>query len=481
MSEALQSMPAPRLVVALDVPDPARAVPLVERLAPLGVLFKVGYEAFYGYGDAIRAALAARNAGYALDLKLHDIPRTVEAAVHAVVRPGVRLLTVHALGGAQMLEAAVDAAGEARRRARHPGARDLRGDDPDQHRRRGPGRAGPDRRTRRERDAAGRAGARRALRRRRLQRARGRRRSRASSARSSARSVRGFARRAPRTATRSAPRRRARRAKPAPTTPSSGARSSTTPIRSARRARSWRSCTGERDAATDLLRELEARGAILSGHFRLSSGRHSNRFVQKFRILEDPVLVERVAARARRRARDRSRRPSSSAPRSAASCSATRRRGSSGRSASSSRKRTARRRCAAASRSVPATARWSSKTSSRPAAPCARCSTSCARTAPSRPASAIIVQRASADFGVPTVRAARSADRVVRAGRVPAVRGRRAARPNRVRAFSGTLMDRAQQNEAIVDSRTDRGPTLRRAAWASARRIASSCGPKSRR
>ncbi|MEA2721930.1 MAG: orotate phosphoribosyltransferase [Candidatus Eremiobacteraeota bacterium] len=47
--------------------------------------------------------------------------------------------------------------------------------------------------------------------------------------------------------------------------------------------------------AGDLLRKLEARGAILSGHFRLSSGRHSNRFVQKFRILEDPPLVERVA------------------------------------------------------------------------------------------------------------------------------------------------------------------------------------------
>jgi orotate phosphoribosyltransferase len=47
--------------------------------------------------------------------------------------------------------------------------------------------------------------------------------------------------------------------------------------------------------ARDLLRELEARGAIVSGHFRLSSGRHSNRFVQKFRILEDPALVERVA------------------------------------------------------------------------------------------------------------------------------------------------------------------------------------------
>jgi len=56
--------------------------------------------------------------------------------------------------------------------------------------------------------------------------------------------------------------------------------------------------------ASDLLRELEARGAILNGHFRLSSGRHSNRFVQKFRILEDPVLVERVAAALAARARE---------------------------------------------------------------------------------------------------------------------------------------------------------------------------------
>lgn len=45
----------------------------------------------------------------------------------------------------------------------------------------------------------------------------------------------------------------------------------------------------------DLSKALEDRGALLNGHFRLSSGRHSNRFIQKFRILESPPLVEAVA------------------------------------------------------------------------------------------------------------------------------------------------------------------------------------------
>lgn len=48
-------------------------------------------------------------------------------------------------------------------------------------------------------------------------------------------------------------------------------------------------------AALDLNRELRERGALLQGHFRLSSGLHSARFVQKFRILEDPALVEPIA------------------------------------------------------------------------------------------------------------------------------------------------------------------------------------------
>jgi orotidine-5'-phosphate decarboxylase len=101
-----------RLVVALDVPVLERAVELIERLSPLGVIFKIGYEAVYGYGDAIRDVLERREASYMLDVKLHDIPRTVHAAVRSLVRPGVELLTVHALGGHTMLAAAVEAAEE---------------------------------------------------------------------------------------------------------------------------------------------------------------------------------------------------------------------------------------------------------------------------------------------------------------------------------------------------------------------------------
>ncbi len=102
----------PQLIVSLDVPAFATARNLVAELAPLGVWFKVGYEALYGYGEPLYAALEAADANVLIDAKLHDIPRTVEAAVRALVRPGVRLLTAHAIGGNEMLQAAVGAAGE---------------------------------------------------------------------------------------------------------------------------------------------------------------------------------------------------------------------------------------------------------------------------------------------------------------------------------------------------------------------------------
>lgn len=56
--------------------------------------------------------------------------------------------------------------------------------------------------------------------------------------------------------------------------------------------------------AGDLEALLAQRGALLEGHFRLSSGRHSDRFVQKFRLLEDPALVVPVAKAIADRFRD---------------------------------------------------------------------------------------------------------------------------------------------------------------------------------
>jgi orotidine-5'-phosphate decarboxylase len=101
-----------RLVVALDVPTLARAERLVDALSGIDVMFKIGYEAVYGFGEPLMERFASAGVPYMLDVKLHDIPRTVHAAVRALVRPGVALLTVHALGGLEMLGAAVEAAVE---------------------------------------------------------------------------------------------------------------------------------------------------------------------------------------------------------------------------------------------------------------------------------------------------------------------------------------------------------------------------------
>ena len=54
--------------------------------------------------------------------------------------------------------------------------------------------------------------------------------------------------------------------------------------------------SAESDAGASLAATLASRGALLDGHFRLSSGRHSDRFVQKFRLLENPAALAPVAA-----------------------------------------------------------------------------------------------------------------------------------------------------------------------------------------
>jgi len=101
-----------QLIVALDVPDAEQAERLVDRLYELDVIVKIGLEALFGYPERILSYCEARDVRTFVDAKLHDIPRTVAAAVAHLVRPNVRLVNVHALGGLDMMRAAVDAAGE---------------------------------------------------------------------------------------------------------------------------------------------------------------------------------------------------------------------------------------------------------------------------------------------------------------------------------------------------------------------------------
>jgi orotidine-5'-phosphate decarboxylase len=99
-----------RLAVALDVPDTAAALALVDRLEGSCRWLKVGMELYYSAGNALVEALRQRGYSIFLDLKLHDIPNTVAGAVRSATQAGAELLTVHASGGGAMLRAAAEAA-----------------------------------------------------------------------------------------------------------------------------------------------------------------------------------------------------------------------------------------------------------------------------------------------------------------------------------------------------------------------------------
>ncbi len=101
-----------QLIVALDVPSAEDAERLIDELYELDVIFKVGMEAAYGYGNRIFSYLESRDVRYFVDLKLHDIPRTVGAAIRQLVRPGAHIINVHALGGDEMMRTAVQNAYE---------------------------------------------------------------------------------------------------------------------------------------------------------------------------------------------------------------------------------------------------------------------------------------------------------------------------------------------------------------------------------
>jgi orotidine-5'-phosphate decarboxylase len=102
---------ADRICAALDFPSWRRAEPFARAIALEVGMLKVGLELFAAEGPAAVQAAAALGRPVFLDLKLHDIPNTVEGAARGAAAIGAALLTVHAAGGTEMIRAAVRGAG----------------------------------------------------------------------------------------------------------------------------------------------------------------------------------------------------------------------------------------------------------------------------------------------------------------------------------------------------------------------------------
>jgi orotidine-5'-phosphate decarboxylase len=99
-----------RLIVALDVGTRSEAISLTRSLAPFASWMKIGLQLFTAEGpDLIRTVREAGTKVF-LDLKLHDIPNTVARAVESAAKLEVDMLTLHLMGGGEMIRAAVDVA-----------------------------------------------------------------------------------------------------------------------------------------------------------------------------------------------------------------------------------------------------------------------------------------------------------------------------------------------------------------------------------
>jgi len=108
-TDAMRATP----IVALDFGSADDALALARRLGDSCRFYKVGSELFTAAGPSVVHALLEDGADVFLDLKFHDIPNTVAGSVRSAATLGVRLLTVHASGGAAMLRAAQEAASAA--------------------------------------------------------------------------------------------------------------------------------------------------------------------------------------------------------------------------------------------------------------------------------------------------------------------------------------------------------------------------------
>ncbi|KUJ84466.1 orotidine-5'-phosphate decarboxylase [Microbulbifer flavimaris] len=97
------------VIVALDYDNAEAALAMAEKLDPALCRVKVGKELFTIAGPDVVRQLVSKGFEVFLDLKFHDIPNTVAAAVRAAAELGVWMVNVHASGGSRMMKAAGEA------------------------------------------------------------------------------------------------------------------------------------------------------------------------------------------------------------------------------------------------------------------------------------------------------------------------------------------------------------------------------------
>ena len=99
-----------RIIVALDRTSRGDLLALADKLHGVVGVYKLGLQAFVANGPSIVRDLVSRGGKVFLDLKLHDIPNTVQHAVEEASALGAAMLTIHASGGRAMMSAAAKAA-----------------------------------------------------------------------------------------------------------------------------------------------------------------------------------------------------------------------------------------------------------------------------------------------------------------------------------------------------------------------------------
>lgn len=94
--------------IALDFENEKQAVDLIDKFKGVKASFKVGKQLFTAAGPQFVRRLVKMNFDVFLDLKYHDIPNTVVAAVTAASDLGVKMVNVHASGGRKMMTAVAE-------------------------------------------------------------------------------------------------------------------------------------------------------------------------------------------------------------------------------------------------------------------------------------------------------------------------------------------------------------------------------------